>query len=249
MPILAGFAIFLQLCFAFHAVKSGRPYWWILVIIAIPLLGCLVYYFIEVFPESRLYLDAEQAAQMAEVHDPEADLQRRVAELEACDSVENRLALAAECSKLQRHAEAERLCESCLAGPFQADAAVLLNYARAAVDNRNWDKATEVIARLRIAAPNMRPHEVRLLEARILEGQGDNDAAISVYRGLVAEYVGLEAHYRYAFFLSRLNQHESAMHGFNELFKHSRSFPASNANEQRWVDAARQAMVNIGAEH
>ena len=101
---------------------------------------------------------------------------------------------------------------------------------------------------LRSVAPQMRPHEVRLLEARILEGRGDNDAAMSVYHGLVAEYVGLEARYRYASFLSRLNEHESAMHGFNELLKHSGRFAASNEKEQRWVDAARQAVINLGAE-
>ena len=248
VPILAGFAIFIQFCVAFHVLKSGRPYWWILLIMAIPLLGCLLYYFIELFPETREYLEAEQSARTAERHDPDADLRRRAVEVESCGSIENRLALAAECSKLQRYAEAERLCEACLAGAFQADAAVLFRYAHAAVDNRNWDKATEVIARLKAVAPKMRPHEVRLLEARILEGQGQNDDAISAYRQLVAEYAGLEAHYRYASFLSRLNQHESAMHGFNELFQRSRRFAASNHNEQRWVLAARQAMVNIGSE-
>ena len=246
MPILAGFAIFIQCCFAFHVVKSGRPYWWILIIMAIPLLGCLLYYFIEVFPETPAYLDADRAERITEARD--AGLQRRAAELEAFDSVENRLALAAECSKLQMHAEAERLCETCLTGAFQTDAAVLFSYACAAVDNCNWSKASEVIDRLRVAAPNMRPHEVKLLDARILEGQGDNDAAISVYRGLVADYAGLEARYRYASFLSRLNQHESAIHGFNEILKHSRRFATSNEKEQRWVDAARQAVVNIGAE-
>ena len=247
MSILAGIEIFIQFCFAFHVLKTGRSYWWIFIIMAFPLMGCLIYYFIEVFPESHEYRSAHQTAcETPKALDHEADLKRRAAELEACGSVDNRLALAEACSRLQMHAEAERLCESCLTGAFRSDAAILFRFARAAVDNRNWGKAREVIAHLWNAAPKMRPHEVRLLEARILEGQGENDAAISLYRGLIAEYTGLEAHYRYATFLSRLNQHESAMHGFNELFKRSRRFASSHEDEQRWVDAARQAMVNIG---
>lgn len=246
MPILAGTAIVIQLCFAFHVLKSGRPYWWILAIMAFPLLGCLLYYFLEVFPESPAYREAHQAEpQSAAAPEPDLDLQRRLAAFEACGSIDNRLALAAECSKRQMHAEAERLCESCLAGAFRSDAAVLFRYAQAAVDNRNWGRAGEVIAHLRAVAPQMRAHDVRLLEARILEGQGEIDAAISAYRELLAEQAGLEAHYRYASFLSRLEQHESAMLGFDELFRRSSRFTASNQSEQRWVDAARQAMANI----
>ena len=146
------------------------------------------------------------------------------------------------------HAEAERLCERCLAGAFQSDAAVLFRYAQAAVDNRNWNKASELIARLRDAAPKMWPRELRLLEARILEGQGENDAAIAVYRGLIAEYVGVEAHYRYASLLTKLNRHESARNCFDELLTYSSRFKSSNQDEQRWVDAARQAVVKPAAE-
>jgi hypothetical protein len=36
MPILAGIVILIQFCFAFHALKTGRPYWWIFVIMAFP---------------------------------------------------------------------------------------------------------------------------------------------------------------------------------------------------------------------
>jgi hypothetical protein len=45
-------SLFIQFCFAFHALKTGRPYWWIFVIMAFPVMGCLIYYFVEVF--SRL---------------------------------------------------------------------------------------------------------------------------------------------------------------------------------------------------
>jgi len=245
VPILAGIAIAIQFCFAYHVLSTGRPYWWILAIMAVPLLGCLLYYFIEVFPSSREYLDAGQTdPEIGEARNPDADLRRRVAELEACGSVDNRLALAAECARQQMYAEAERLCENCLIGAFHSDAAVLFRCAQATVDNRNWHKARELIARLRAAAPKMRPRELRLLEARILEGQGENDAAMLIFRELIAEYVGLEAHYRYASFLAKINQHESARHCFAELLQNSSRFRSSNKDEQRWVDAARQAVVD-----
>jgi hypothetical protein len=174
MPTLAGIAVAIQFCFAFHVVRSGRPYWWILIILAIPLLGCLVYYFVEVFPQSREYLDAQQDDEPGApvAIDPDAGLRRLIAELAACDSVDKRMALAEEYGKRQMHAKAEELYANCLAGVFHSDAAVLFGFARAAVNNRNWEKAREAIARLRQAAPKMRAHEVALLEASIPEGQG-----------------------------------------------------------------------------
>jgi hypothetical protein len=61
MPILAALIVVIQLCFAYHAVKTGRPYWWLFIIMGFPAMGCVLYYFIEVFPTSRESRRAEQA--------------------------------------------------------------------------------------------------------------------------------------------------------------------------------------------
>ena len=53
MPILAALALLIQLCFAYHALKTGRPYRWLFIIMGFPVMGCVLYYFIEVFPTSR----------------------------------------------------------------------------------------------------------------------------------------------------------------------------------------------------
>lgn len=175
MPTLAAIAVAIQFCFAIHVIRQGRSYWWILLIMAIPLLGCLVYYFIEVLPHSRAYLEAQpDDGELTAAIDPDVELKRRIAELAACASVERRMALAEEYARRQMHGEAEKLYASCLTGVFQADAAILFRFARAAANNCNWSKASEAVARLRQAAPRMWPHEVASLEARILAGQSEN---------------------------------------------------------------------------
>lgn len=248
MPLLAGVTILIQFCFAFHAVKTRRPSWWVFVIMAFPVMGCVIYYFVEVFPGSREHRSAHRAARkLARALQPDAELKRRADELEICGSVENRMALAAECMSHQMFAEAGRLYESCLSGAFQADGTILFGIARAAVEGRDWDKATEALGRLRAAAPKTRVHDARLLEARLHEGLGQNDAALAVYRDLIPVYVGLEARYRYAEFLSRLGQHASAGVMFNEVIRHARKFESSIEDEQRWADAARQAVENVPA--
>jgi len=51
MPIIGAIVVLIQFCFAFHVLKTGRPYWWLFVVMAFPVMGCIIYYFVEVFPD------------------------------------------------------------------------------------------------------------------------------------------------------------------------------------------------------
>src|SRR5687767_3200469 len=98
MPILGVVLLIIQLCFAYHALKTGRAYWWLFVIMGFPVVGCVLYYFVEVFPTSRESRKAEKAVRtIARALDPDKGLRERVADLEACGSVDNRVLLAREC--------------------------------------------------------------------------------------------------------------------------------------------------------
>jgi hypothetical protein len=243
MPLIGAIVVLIQFCFAYHVLKTGRPYWWIFVIMAAPVMGCVIYYFVEVFPGSREARRADKAARaLARALQPDAELKKRAEELEVCGSMDNKLALAAECMNHQMHAEAIRLYDSCLQGAYEKDGAILLGLARAAVEGGNWTKAGAAIARLKADAPKTRPTEVRLLEARLLEGRGETDAAIGIYRELIPVFVGLEVRYRYGDLLLRLGRQEAAMQMFNDVLKHSKRFASSIEDEERWANAARQAI-------
>ncbi|HMH18685.1 MAG TPA: tetratricopeptide repeat protein [Burkholderiales bacterium] len=243
MPIIGAIVVLIQFCFAFHVLKTGRAYWWIFIIMGFPVMGCVIYYFVEVFPGSREQRRANKAARtLARVLQPDAELRKRAEELEICGSVDNKIALAAECMNHQMYAEAAKLYESCLQGAFASDGAVLFGLARAAVEGREWDKASTALARLKAAAPRTRPLEVRLLEARVLEGRGQTDAALEAFRTLIPVFVGLEARFRYGDLLLRLGKNEAAMDMFNEVMKHAKRFASSVEDEERWASAARQAI-------
>jgi len=247
MPIVGAIVVLIQFCFAFHVLKTGRPYWWIFIIMAFPAMGCVIYYFVEVFPGSREQRKANKAMRgLQRALQPDAELKKRAEELEVCGSLDNRLALAAECMSHQMHAEAAKLYESCLEGAYASDGAILFGLARARVEALEWDRAAGALARIRAAAPRTRPLEVRLLEARVLEGRGETDAAIAAYRELVPVFVGLEARYRYGRMLARLGKQEAALEMFNEVVKHARRFASSIEEEERWADAARQAIAGHG---
>jgi hypothetical protein len=243
MPIVGAIVVLIQFCFAFHVLKSGRPYWWIFIIMAFPVMGCVIYYFVEVFPGSREHRRANKVARnLARVLKPDAELKKRAEELEVCGSVDNKIALAVECMSHQMYGEAIRLYESCLQGPYAADGTILFGLARAAAEARDWDRAGPALYRLKTDAPKVRPLDVRLLQARFLEARGETDAALAMFRELIPIFVGLEARYRYGDLLLRLGKHEAAMEMFSQVVRHAKRFSSAVEDEERWASAAKQAI-------
>ena len=53
MRILAVLMAVIPFSFAFHAVKTGRGAMWVTFILVFPVVGCIAYYFMEVFPGTR----------------------------------------------------------------------------------------------------------------------------------------------------------------------------------------------------
>jgi len=244
MPIVGAVVLLIQFCFVFHALRSGRPYWWVAIIMGFPVMGCVIYYFVEVFPGSREHRKARKAARaLARVLEPDADLKKRAEELEICGSLDNRMALAAECMNHRMYPEAAKLYESCLSGAYASDGAILFALARAAVEGGDWRKAEQAIRQLKAAAPKHRPLELKLLEARIHEGLGEYEPALALYREILPAFVGLEARYRYGGLLLRLGRQEAAMEMFDEVVRHAKRFSSAIEDEAHWADAARHAIT------
>jgi hypothetical protein len=98
LPIVAALTLLIQACFIDHVFKTGRPYCWAFVILAVPLLGCLIYYLVEVFPHSSEHRAVRKTGRkVAQAIAPDAEFVRRIEEVEICGSVENKAALADGC--------------------------------------------------------------------------------------------------------------------------------------------------------
>jgi hypothetical protein len=95
-------------------------------IIVFPVIGCLAYYFLEVFPnssEERILRRKMRA--LAKTMSPDAELQQRARELAINPSIENRCKLAEELAGRRMYDDALRLYESCLEGPYAGDKGLL----------------------------------------------------------------------------------------------------------------------------
>lgn len=243
MPLLI-LTFIIQGCFIYHVFKTGRPYWWAYVILGFPVAGCIVYYFVEVFPGSREHRAAHRAKRdIARALNPGRELERRREAVEIAPTVENKVALAEELLRCGCAQEAVVLYRDARTGPHAGDAGLALGSAYAYSTAGDFARARDLVDELQTTHKSFRQNEVALLHARVLEGTGDDAAALDAYERLVEAYVGLEAKVRYGQLLKRLGDMMQARSVFEDVIAHARRFKIAHEEERAWVRVAKKELA------
>lgn len=245
MPILGVISLLVQFGFAYHVLKSGRPYWWIFIIMAFPVLGCSLYYFIEVFPTSREVRRANRAVRtISRAIAPDKELRARVGDLEICGSVDNKLALARECMECGQPAEAARMYRSAMQGLHANDAQMRFELMQALLVEgapATFTEAAQHARTLLQTHPRFRTEDVRLALAKALEGEGDLAGALAELEPLAEIFPGEEARWRYGALLIRLGRADEAAQVFSAMLRRAERMPRHYRQAQReWLGLARQ---------
>lgn len=242
MPVLIILSVAVQAFFIFHVIRTGRPYWWAFVILSFPIGGSLIYYLVEVFPNSREHRTARRTVNnIIRNIQPDAELKRRAEELEICGSMENKISLARECEIVGMYDEAAKLYQSCLAGAYANDPQIRYLLAHAQFMRGEISEGSVLLKQLETAHPAFKPHDVKLLKARLLE-KSDAAAALAIYEELIPVFPGLEAKCRYAELLQSLGHQAQAKGIYEEVLQHARRFNISHEAEQEWVRLARSQL-------
>lgn len=245
MPVVIALEIGLQLFCAVHAVRTGRPYYWLMIILAIPLFGSVAYLVTELVPDLLRTRAARQAASnVSRFVDPDRDFRILADQLEAADTADNKRALAEECVRRGQWADAVKLYQSALAGPHRDDPVLMVGLARAYFAGADFAACTRALDQLKAANPDFQSADAHLLYARSLEGEGRHGEALADYAAVAAYYPGEEAKCRHALLLLRLGDIDRAREIFGAV---QRSLDKATAAYRRaqweWYEIARQ---NLG---
>jgi hypothetical protein len=96
MPLIAVVHLALAAYFGVHAMRTGRPYWWLFVLLSFPMLGSVIYFFAEYLPTMRHTRGGIKAARAIDhILDPQPRAARASARVRPTPTAYNRARLAA----------------------------------------------------------------------------------------------------------------------------------------------------------
>jgi hypothetical protein len=237
-----GVILLLQIVCLVHAGRTGRPYYWFMIILFVPGLGILAYIAVEVIPGLLRGRTATQLSRtVAAGVDPTRQYRELARALETVPSVANFRALADECVRLGRYDEATELYKGALTGMHEAEPGAMLGLATAEFRKGDANAAGGTLDRLFAVNPEFSSTEADLLAARILEAKGRLPEALTAYERVSARYPGEEAKSRMALLLHRTGAEQQARAIFAEICKSVERGPAFYRRAQReWYEIARR---------
>ncbi len=230
----------LQIGCAVHVVRTGRPMYWIFLLLIGSYVAIAVYLFAEVLPGLGQSRTARRALTGARDRiDPERRKREATRQLDVADTLDNRRRLAQESYNSGDYQQAAELYRSGLRGLYQTDPDLMLGLARSQFALNLHAEARQTLDALIAANPDFRSSDGHLLYARCLEALGDIPAAIHEYESLAEGFPGEEARVRFGLLLKREGRTAQASDVFNTVLKRSRVAPKYYQREQReWIDVA-----------
>lgn len=237
-------SVVLQIACAVHVVRTGRPMYWIWLLLIGSYIAIAVYFFAEILPGLGNSPTSRKALRSAHDRiDPDRHRRKAARQLDVADTALNRKTLAEESLRSGDFQQAEQLYRSALTGLYKTEPNLMLGLAQAQFGLQQPQQARDTLDALIAANPAFRSHEGHLLYARAVEACGDIPKALEEYAAVVAGFPGEEARVRYAQLLKRHGQTEQARELLNESLKRADLSPAFYRREQRpWLDLAKREL-------
>jgi hypothetical protein len=234
MPLLGIIEIVIQVYFAVHAGKTGR-YGWIFIILFFPLVGSLIYFFVEYLPEMRVESRVKTRRNVS-ANKRVAELQR---EMEITDSIKNRINLAEAYFQNGMYQESINLLEKSLVGTYTNDPYILKGLCHAYFKNGNYEKTKEYLSMYEKNTEGKLVNNIRLMKAKTCEALGQDREALEEYKAIVNLYDGEEARCCYALLLKKNGEKHEAKKLFEEILKNAKLYPKQYKKFQsEWVAIA-----------
>ncbi len=240
-------SILLQLGCAVHVVRTGRPMYWIFLLLIGSYIAIAIYFFAEVLPGLGQNRTARRALQGAQDRiDPERRKREATRQLDVADTLDNRRRLALESFNSGDFQQAMELYRSGMRGLYATDPTLMLGLARSQFALNLHAEARQTLDALIAANPDFRSNDGHLLYARCFEALGDIPGAINEYEALVDGFPGEEARVRFGLLLKREGRTAEATEVFKTVLKRSRVAPKYYQREQReWIDIAKREASSV----
>jgi hypothetical protein len=231
-----------QIFFIIHAARTGRPYYWMMILLFVPLVGILAYIVFELLPGASNSPASRMAMRNAQrLVNPQGDYRKLAMDVENTPTVANKRALADECVRLGKLEEAERLYRDGMAGIHATDPALMLGIARVRFAQGDPTGTLRALDDLKEANPGFQSADAHMIYARSLEALSRDAEALGEYEALSHYFGGEEPKVRRALLLRKMGDAQAAQEAFAEIKRSVERAPSFyRRNQHEWYQLAKQ---------
>ncbi len=239
MPFI-GLSLLIAIIAIVHVIKTGRSQLWIMVLLALPGLGAIAYFIVEVLPELSGSRGGRQAAsKLGRVLAPNKSLDEAKREYEIAPTVENACALADIHLEKDQYQQARDLYHESLSGLYENNPDIMYKLAASEFGLDNFAESQALLDSLIEINPDYKNQDAHLLYARSLAELGELEQATEEYETLISYYSGPEPAYRYGMLLKSQGNDDEARKVFTALLDKSSKSPAHYRKlHHEWISLA-----------
>jgi len=242
MPIIGLLHLLIAIGFVVHANKTGRPQYWMFILLFLPLVGSIAYIVFELLPElANSRRSRKVVSDLRTVVDPDREYRQLGERAMLAGTMDTKCKFAEECERKGMWQEAIDLYREVAQGIYADDPEVLRRLARAELGSGSATAAMATLDRLRTAHPDYQHQDAHLTYARALEKEGRLQDAASEYAALAGYFVGMEARTRYALLLQKLGEPIEARKLLSEVVRASKApGVVLSPDDREWVKVAQR---------
>ena len=240
LTILGPIVFVAQIACIIHVIRTGRPYWWIWLILCIPLVGLAAYIYLEVRPTiGKLGIQSL----LWRLKSAKERIAIRREQLEESNTVRNRLALADELHEAGRFDDECDVLADGLRGAFKDDATLLMRLAQAHLEADRAARADEILSKTTPERSAESQQQFALLQARIQGRTGRGADGRANLAGNGRKRKSEAPRYYYAEYLLRHGRRDEAVAILSDiLLQYRRGTVVWRHQERKWYYAAKKLL-------
>lgn len=234
--------IALQIICVLHCLKKGNQGKWIWIIVFLPVVGCIIYIFTEMFTGREV---RQVQSGIGSLINPSGTVRKLEENLRFSDTFNNRIMLADAYLATRQTDKAVALYESSYTGAFTENEHLLKQLIIAYSLQQRYQEVVQKAQKL-YKTPQFARSQAHLLYAMALEHTGQIDQAEKEFKLMNVRYSHFEARYQYGLFLQRGHQQQEAKAIFTALIDESGHLSARERNGNRvWIAKAKEALKEL----
>ena len=246
MPFFGGqyyaIVIILQAICVIHCLRNRTSNNWIWLIVFLPLIGCLIYFFSEILTRSQM---RNFQSGFGEMISPSGSIKKLEDNLRFSDTFQNRVSLADAYLRNRQYDKAIELYESSLTGVFEENEYALAQLAIAYYEAKNYEGVIKTANKL-YSRPQFNRSVVHVYYAISLAATGMNEKAEQEFQKMNIQFSNFEARYYFAQFLvSQQREEDATILLLNIQDEFPRLSPVEKRENREWYTKAKEYLNHI----